>query len=139
MKFNLPVDRATKIDILTFPSYEHIATGYNRVVIGKRGPYVEFELSQLVIKNMSMPSSEVWRQFSSNAFYLEYRTHKDYVMVYFQKRPVTYADYKISMFYISPLHLGFYDKKKEKHIPLSYNGSGPKTLFGGCSEEEWWN
>lgn len=93
------------IMILTIPSRQPIATEYVRAVEGKRGVYIEFTFEQLVKENLYMEECERWRLFSSNAYYLEYRTTKDHVKVYHQKRCVTYADYKIGMLYISPLFL----------------------------------
>lgn len=40
-------------------------------------------------------------------FFIEYRAcpDSDYIKVYFQKRVVDYADYKIGKYYISPFSL----------------------------------
>lgn len=83
-----------------------LATGYTRVVIGKRGPYVEFNKNHIEWGNFLMPESEVYRMTNGVSFYLEYRS-KDVsnVMLYLQKRTVAYADYKIGMCYMSPSDL----------------------------------
>ena len=79
-----------------------IATNFIRVVYGGRGNYVEFSKEQLTPfkKNFSMPWNSKWRIKHPHAFYLEYRT-TDGIKIYFQKKTVSYADYKIGMFYIS--------------------------------------
>lgn len=89
------VDFYTKSDCL-------IAKSYLRIVIGKRGPYVEFNINDLYISNCYIPSVEKWRLTSTIAFYDEYRTFTDYVKIYHQKKLVNYADYKIGLYYISP-------------------------------------
>ena len=84
----------------------HLATGYKRIVIGKRGPYVEFEDDNIIKQSYNIPHKETWRLDSSLAFYNEYRSNcGGYVKLYHQKRLVDYADYKIGMYYISPSDL----------------------------------
>ena len=78
-----------------------IATGYQRVVLGGRGPYVE-----LIRENMQIPYCERWRLTSGVAMYTEYRTKDNAnVKIYYQKKIVDYADYKIGWYYISPFDL----------------------------------
>ena len=82
-----------------------IATGFSRLVIGDRGPYLEFDKEHLVASNLFMPDGQRWRIQScaaGRAYYLEYRTVRDYVKIYYQRRTVTYADYRVHKFYISP-------------------------------------
>lgn len=84
----------------------HLATGYLRVVIGKRGPYVEFSNNQIIWENFIVPEKEKYRLTNAVVYYDEYRS-KDplFVKLYLQKRPVTYADYKVGLCYISPFDL----------------------------------
>lgn len=84
----------------------YLATGYLRVVIGKRGPYVEFSPNQIMWENFLVPEKEKYRLNNSVVYYDEYRS-KDplFVKLYFQKRPVAYADYKVGRCYISPFDL----------------------------------
>jgi hypothetical protein len=85
-----------------------VANDYERVVIGDRGPYIEFQDSQIVKENISIPPDQSWRLLPkySYCYYWEYRTSDEaFVKLYFQKREVDYADYKIDMWYISPFHL----------------------------------
>ena len=83
-----------------------VANGYNRIVIGKRGPYIEFTESQINRHSMLIPPHELWRVASDVTFYIEYRTIDiKYVKIYFQKKTVNYADYLIEHYYISPFDL----------------------------------
>lgn len=82
-----------------------VATSYERIVLGGRGPYVEFSDEQVVQSNFIVPEDQKWRFTSSNSYYNEYRTIQDNVKIYHQKKTVDYADYKIGMWYISPFDL----------------------------------
>lgn len=94
-------------DLEFYSSSELIAKGYNRIVIGKRGPYVEFEKQNFLdFKKLVIPETEKWRlKRNSFVYYIEYRIYPEKIKVYFQKRVVDYADYKIGKFYISPFDL----------------------------------
>jgi hypothetical protein len=83
-----------------------VAKGYIRVVIGGRGPYIEFSESMIYKDSFFVPEEERWRHTNKVAYYDEYRS-KDtsYVKLYHQKRTVAYADYKIGLYYISPSDL----------------------------------
>jgi len=85
-----------------------VAMGFARVVIGKRGPYVEFDLWHLndLNETFHIPEGEEWRIDSLDAYYVEWRTRDEYdVMMYQQRRLVQYADYSIGAYYISPTDL----------------------------------
>jgi hypothetical protein len=85
-----------------------IARGYKRIVIGERGPYIEFERKNFSSEsNLIIPLTESWRTKSKNVYYVEWSAcpNLDNIKVYFQKRVVDYADYKIGKFYISPFDL----------------------------------
>lgn len=80
--------------------------GFNRIVVGDRGPYVEFLPGQIDTKDIHIPEKELWRLHDRRVYYIEFRTRGiENVMVYYQLRTVSYADYKIGMFYISPYDL----------------------------------
>lgn len=105
-RLNISVD--TGNDTLIFLSLFglHLATGYTRVVIGGRGPYVEFLQRHIQMNNFYMPPDEEYRINDGVAFYVEYRSKCDAnVMLYVQKRRVAYADYLIGYCYMSPLDL----------------------------------
>lgn len=78
-----------------------VAIGYTRIVHGGRGDYLEFTSDQILRKELHIPIAQDWRVESHSAYYVEFRT-KDDVKVYFQRRRVNYADYKIGLWYISP-------------------------------------
>ena len=81
-----------------------IATGYNRVVSGQRGKYVEFYISQINWELFNiLPPSQTWRLTSIYAYYMEYRSNcTSNIKLYLQQRTVSYADYRIGLCYISP-------------------------------------
>ncbi len=82
-----------------------IGIGYIRIVIGDRGPYIEFAPIHLIGQIMSIPDDQLWRLNSKSAYYVEYRTLKSNIKVYYQLKPVNYADYVVKMCYISPFDL----------------------------------
>lgn len=96
-----------------------VATGYERIVLGKRGPYIEFVDDQIIRDNLHIPDDQMWR-LTSLSYYDEYRTKVDNVKVYLQKRTVDYADYLIGRWYISPFDLRT-DKLQELIEPLIRN------------------
>jgi hypothetical protein len=89
-----------------------VAMGYNRVVIGKRGPYVEFESSHILWNGFFVPNDQLYRHTSNVVYYEEWRSKDEArVKLYRQKRTVAYADYKIDKIYISPFDLYFTNRK----------------------------
>ncbi len=101
----IPIDGA-KISLFTkYPSYNSIADRYQRVVIGQRGPYVEFTKNQILDSGLYIPRSQLYRLSDPKVYYIEFRTIENDVKVYYQMRSVAYADYLINHFYISPTDL----------------------------------
>lgn len=94
-----------------------LSTGYTRIVIGDRGPYIEFAPEHIVKDNIEY----------QNVFHIWFDEYcskcADQVFVYFQRQTVSYADYKIGMFYISP-DLVKTDKVKDLIVKKE-----PQTLF----------
>jgi len=85
---------------------EMISIGYERVVFGKRGPYVEFNKFQIQEKKLYIPTDQLYRLSDPKVFYIEFRTvDQSNTKVYYQLRNVAYADYKIGYFYVSPFDL----------------------------------
>lgn len=83
-----------------------IARKYERVVIGQRGPYVEFTPNQIISDKLFIPKNQLYRLSDPKIYYIEFRTNdSSNVKVYYQMRTVAYADYKIGCFYISPYDL----------------------------------
>lgn len=106
-RISIPHDGSEDMKLFT-ESGEHVSTGYERIVFGGRGPYVEFRKRNMHKECMYLPEDLAWKMDESYAdkiFYYEFRTKEDYVKIYFQKKTVDYADYKIHRFYISPFDL----------------------------------
>lgn len=102
----------TKVDLYTSTGLRLIR-GYERIVIGKRGPYVECNSSQIEMNIIEVLENQRWRFYSNRAFYLEYRTTDDAcVKLYKQLKEVDYADYQIGYWYISPFDLWHFKKLK---------------------------
>jgi len=70
----------------------HVATGYTRVVIGGRGPYVEFLPGHLIWDSLQLPGEEKYRlehPWKDKVFYVEWRTKdQSNVKVYEQSKAV---------------------------------------------------
>jgi len=77
-----------------------ISNGYERIVIGDYGPYVEFNTSQAAMSNLkskypgkpNRPVKYLWLETNDRLK----------TKVYYQQDVVKYADYKIGMLYVSP-------------------------------------
>ena len=87
-----------------------VATGYIRIVIGGRDPYVEFERGQLCYGQMHTPADQAWRHNADFVYYYEERITSDNIKVYHQVGRVDYADYIPGLFYISLFDLYVNDK-----------------------------
>jgi len=83
-----------------------VASAYRRVVIGKRGPYVEFHHGDIKWNEFYVPKDVEYRLDNNVVYYDEWRSiDNSHIKLYLQKRTVAYADYKIHMCYISPFEL----------------------------------
>ncbi len=87
-----------------------IATGYNRIVIGDYGAFIEFTPEQICKESLCVKPGQEFRindpQFADRVKY-HWLTAKDRsdIKVYFQQKTVTYADYLPGMYYISPYEI----------------------------------
>ena len=87
-----------------------IATGYNRIVIGDYGAFVEFTPEQIVNSAIRVKPGQEYRidseQFCNRVKY-HWLTAKDGsdVKIYYQQKMVDYADYVPGMYYVSPYEL----------------------------------
>ena len=89
-----------------------IASGYTRIVIGQRGAYIEFHPEQILGSNIYLPDEAKWRLHNPKAYFEEWRSKdENNIFIYHQLREVTYADYIVSYWYISP-HLLTTEKYK---------------------------
>ncbi len=95
-----------------------LADRYSRIVIGKRGPYVEFENNTytLNIGELAVPAFYAWKINSTGVYYHEYRTWKARTKFYYQVKEVDYADYKPGYWYASPFDLLV--EIKGKRVPI---------------------
>ena len=89
------------------PGATLIAIGYERIVIGGRGPYIEFSDRHMVKENIFVPAKQEWRRTGRyQIYYHEYRSTDenmdDQVKIYYQVKPVDYADYRVGYWYVSP-------------------------------------
>ena len=78
--------------------------GYERVVIGDYGAFIEISKNDIITDNMILKEGEEYRLSDKyNVKYLWY-TINDYsdIKIYFQQRSVVYADYKPDMYYVCP-------------------------------------
>jgi hypothetical protein len=83
-----------------------VANGYIRIVLGGRGPYMEFSEVQIILSSFYIPRDQLYRLTDLRIYYVEMRSNDSaYVKLYYQKKTVAYADYKIGMFYMSPKDL----------------------------------
>lgn len=90
-------------------SGELLCIGYKRVVIGERGPYVEFDTLQVQPGVFTQPPDG-----DKHYYYIEMRSARDDVKLYLQAFRVDYADYVPLMAYISPFDM--YDASGEAYI-----------------------
>ena len=83
---------------LYFLDGTHFSDGYERVVHGERGDYIELKKEQIIV-----PLKSHFKDSFSEEFYYQWlepvgRKEK----IYWQMKIVKYADYKIGYYYISP-------------------------------------
>ena len=81
-----------------------IAHRFNRIEFGGRGAYFEFETEDIFQDNIHIV--EEWRRKSpkwkNKVFFWEFRTNdSSNVKLYYQRKPVTYATYHKSKWYVS--------------------------------------
>jgi len=95
-----------EVTTMTFKTKSGIlfANDYIRVVIGGQGTYIEFEQKQIVVELETEPGQE-YRGVGkyTNCKYFWLRPLGDSSMkVYLQRGLVSYADYKVGKYYVSP-------------------------------------
>jgi hypothetical protein len=88
------------------------SSGYERIVHGKRGDYIELKKEQIIVPLKSHFNIKVPEEIYPEPYYYHWlepfgRTEK----IYWQIKTVKYADYKIGYYYISPDLLMPFDKK----------------------------
>lgn len=104
-RLKIPINGPQKIELYN-SSKKLVGDGYQRIVIGERGPYVEFNVDEINKPLFYIPESEKYRVTCPSCYYIEYRSLDDsFTKLYYQKLKVTYADYRIGKCYISPFDL----------------------------------
>lgn len=137
-RFRIPLDGDENMQFFTKNGLL-LAKGYARIVIGGRGPYLEFTSSQIVHENIHIPNHAEYKLENTFSYYHEYRSKDEcHVKLYDQKIGVSYADYQVGMWYIDPtkvkteefdeLMLPLYDYSTE--VPPEYPPEEP-NLFDG--------
>jgi hypothetical protein len=87
-----------------------ISKGYERIVIGDYGAFIEFNRNQVIDENICIQKGQEYRindeKYSKNVKYF-WLTAKDSscIKIYLQQKTVSYADYKPNMYYVSPFEV----------------------------------
>lgn len=94
-----------------------LCTGYQRIVIGDYGAFVEFSEDQAATENFIIAPGQEYRvseeRFAAHIKYVWLTTKQGRrVKIYHQKKTVPYADYLVGYYYVSPFEVR--DKRKGK-------------------------
>ncbi len=103
-------------DILQTINGSVITNGYDRIVIGDYGAFVEFTDEQSNKLSFITEPGQEYRQnderYSTRVKYLWLTIDDDsHIKIYYQKRPVAYADYQPGKYYVS-VHEVYLHKEK---------------------------
>ena len=82
-----------------------ISNGYNRIVIGDYGAFIEIDLTHMLTVNLKVKPGQEYRyteKYRNVKYYWLCLKDNEDIKIYYQKNTVTYADYKVDMFYIAP-------------------------------------
>lgn len=82
-----------------------ISNGYNRIVIGDYGAFIEIDVDHMLTNNLKVAPGQEYRftERYKNVKYHWYCLKNDEdIKIYYQRHTVNYADYKVDMFYIAP-------------------------------------
>lgn len=86
----------------------NIISGYDRVVIGNHGPYIEFSNEHLLCQ-IALKHGEEWRLDAPKVKYVWYEPIVNNlqmpIKIYHQKNTVGYADYIPGKYYVCPYEL----------------------------------
>jgi hypothetical protein len=105
---------------LFFKDGIQFSSGYERVVHGGRGAYVELTLEEILVKLKSHFGTPIPDKIYPVPFYYHWLEPIDRIeKVYWQANTVNYADYKIGFYYISPSLL----------LPFKEINTNTKMLF----------
>lgn len=118
------------------PLFSHnglkLCNRYNRIVIGDYGAFVEILPEDIIHENIKVKKGQEYRDFDerySSRVKYSWLTTTDGsdIKIYFQKKPVDYADYVPGRYYISPYEC-FFSKTIER---------GADSLFNESKVAEW--
>lgn len=91
---------------LISPMGELIATGYDKIVIGDYGAFIEFSEEQVYRPNLQIKFGQEFRvndeRYIDKVKYVWLTTRFEDVKVYLQRKFVSYANYVPDKYYISP-------------------------------------
>lgn len=112
-----------------------VARGYQRVVIGDYGAFLEIEPQDFIIKEVTVKPGEEYRlkdsKYAHNVKYLWYTAKdKSNIKIYYQLREVLYADYRVGMFYISPYEVEIQGEPMKNEVTVCFTGHRPSKLGG---------
>ena len=86
-----------------------VMRGYDRIVIGDYGAFVETTTDKIFRKYIRVKSDQAFRmndpQYTKCKYIWLTATDESNVKIYFQKRPVNYADYVPGKIYVNPYEL----------------------------------
>jgi hypothetical protein len=90
--------------------HTQISTGFERIVIGDYGAFIEFNRTQIVKENICCAPGQEYRykdeKYKKRVKYYWYTTKDESgCKIYFQQRIVSYADYRPGYYYISPYEI----------------------------------
>jgi len=119
-------------DILFYTKGKQLlASGYERIVLGGRGPYIEFTSDQICHDNIYIPDKARHKLTNDMSYYHEYRSKdKHYVKLYYQRIEVMYADYKVGLWYVSPSDL-VTEELEELVLPIYADPAPPEPEDSG--------
>lgn len=85
-----------------------LSKGYSRIVIGNHGPYIEFDISNILV-SLEITKGQEWRTYDDGLRKVKYIWMNpigfENVKIYKQIKEVSYADYINGMYYISPYNI----------------------------------
>ena len=101
-----------------------ICNGYNRVVIGDYGAFIEVKPEQMCLDNICCKKGQEYRikdERYANRVKYHWLTTMDFsdCKIYYQQKEVSYADYKAGMYYISPYEMFAYEYEKQNKYKVS--------------------
>jgi hypothetical protein len=82
-----------------------ISNGYNRIVIGDYGAFIEIDVDHMLTNNLKVAPGQEYRfteQYKNVKYHWYCLKNNEDIKIYYQRHTVNYADYKVDMFYIAP-------------------------------------